>query len=72
STPPDRALRKNLTAKLGSRTTRELLASKFPRGSAVAQINHMKDKASGAGDDDTSVVNRLAGQLLNDYGYLQG
>ncbi|EBW3154843.1 ATP-binding protein, partial [Salmonella enterica subsp. enterica serovar Java] len=70
STPENRALRKQLTARLGSRTARELLASKFSHGSALAQINHMKDKASG--DDDTSVVNRLAEQLLNDYGYLQG
>ncbi|HCL5313166.1 TPA: hypothetical protein N2G38_005592, partial [Salmonella enterica] len=70
STPENRALRKQLTARLGSRTARELLASTFSHGSALAQINHMKDKASG--DDDTSVVNRLTEQLLNDYGYLQG
>ncbi|TBL62606.1 ATP-binding protein [Hafnia paralvei] len=70
STPADRALRKRLTEKLGSHVARELLATKFPRGSASAQLNHMKDKASN--DDDTSVVNLLANQLLSDYGYLQG
>ncbi|ECO1736909.1 IncI1 plasmid conjugative transfer protein TraU, partial [Salmonella enterica] len=70
STPQNRALRNRLTASLGSRTARELLASKFPHGSAVAQIDYMKAKA---GDDDgTSTVNRLADQLLNEYGYLQG
>ncbi|MDN6447984.1 MAG: hypothetical protein L0K39_00720 [Enterobacterales bacterium] len=70
ATPADRALRKRLTEKLGSHVARELLATKFPRGSASAQLNHMKDKASN--EDDTSVVNLLANQLLSDYGYLQG
>ncbi|WP_387691534.1 ATP-binding protein [Photorhabdus sp. RM71S] len=70
STPADRALRKALTAKLGTRTARELLAAKFPRASASAQLNHMKEQANS--DDDESVVNRLADQLLSDYGYLQG
>ncbi|EBD3901224.1 ATP-binding protein [Salmonella enterica] len=70
STPEDRALRKRLTEKLGSRVARELLATKFSRGSAKAQIEHMRNKANS--EDDTSVVNRLADQLLNEYGYLQG
>lgn len=70
STPENRALRKRLTASLGARTARELLASKFRYGSAVAQIDYIKSRTDDA--DDTSAVNRLADQLLNEYGYLQG
>lgn len=70
STPSDRALRKILTEKLGTKTARDLLSGAFPLGSAGAQIAHMKSQASA--DDDSSVVNRLADELLRNYGWIQG
>jgi intracellular multiplication protein IcmB len=47
-----------------------LLASKFRYGSAVAQLEYIKSRMDDT--DNTSAVNRLADQLLNEYGYLQG
>lgn len=70
STPTDRALRAALTARLGSRAARELLATTFTQGSASAHLAHMK--AQTREDDDDSVVDRLAAELLKHHGYLQG
>lgn len=65
TTLEDVALRERLYAKIGDYAARKVLAERFPTGTALATIEHLKNKASE--QDQVSVVEGLASKLADEY-----
>jgi len=65
TTLEDVALRTRLYQRLGTYAARKILAERFPLGTAVETIEHMRAD-SGAGDQ-TGIIEQVADQLVRDY-----
>lgn len=61
TTQEDVALRNRLYKRIGPYQARKLLAERFPLGSALATIEHMRTQSSD--QEDASVIERLANEL---------
>ncbi|MGJ3289477.1 ATP-binding protein [Klebsiella sp. PL-2018] len=64
SSPKNTALRRELTARIGSVRARQILATHFPRGDAEAFIDHRASE-----HDTDNVIHSLAGELIKKQGY---
>jgi len=65
TTPEDTALRKRLYDAIGPYAARKVLASRFRTGSAAAFIERLRNESRG--DDDESVIDKLAKDLIAEY-----
>lgn len=63
----DGALRRNLTTALGTARARQLLADKFPRGSARKLIEYRERNVTPRGDK--GVIELMAEEMINELGY---
>lgn len=63
----DGALRKNLSATIGTARARQLLADKFPRGSAKKLIEYRERNSGVRGDK--GVIELMADEMINELGY---
>ncbi|MCU2954615.1 ATP-binding protein [Enterobacter hormaechei subsp. hoffmannii] len=63
----DGALRRNLSDTIGTARARQLLAEKFPRGSAKKLIEY-RERNSGA-RGDKGVIELMADEMINELGY---
>jgi intracellular multiplication protein IcmB len=65
TTPEDMALRKRMYLAIGPYAARKVLAARFRAGSAASFIEKLRNDSRG--DDDVSVIDRLASELVAEY-----